>query len=437
MRRINIGLIGFGTIGSGIVKIFEEQGEAISQKIGIPLCLKKIADLDITSPRPVKVEKTLLTTDTASLIDDKDIDIIVELIGGIEPARSLILKAIANKKHIVTANKALLANKGDEIFKAAQMSAVSIGFEASVAGAIPVIKTIRESLVANRIESILGIINGTSNYILSKMTDEGLDFASALAEAQAKGYAEADPTLDINGADAQHKLAILLSLAYGQSVKTEAIYCEGITAITTDDIKFAAEFGYRIKLLAIATRQDKGVEARLHPTLIPLSHPIARVDANYNALHIVGSAANAVFLHGQGAGMMPTASAVMSDIIDIARDITSGTAKRIPPRCPDELNIEPIRIIPMDDISVKYYFRFMALDMPGVLSKISGILGEQNISIASVIQKGRVYDGSAVPLVMITHVAKESDVRVALSRISQLDVIAAAPVLIRIEEDRN
>lgn len=434
MRQVNIGLLGFGAIGSGVAKILLESGEAISQKIGISLRLKKIADLDITSVRPLSVPPEMLTTAVNVVLEDNEIDIIVELIGGFEPARSFILKAIANKKHIVTANKALLAANGDEIFKAAQLGSVDIGFEASVAGTIPVIKTLRETLAANRIEAILGIINGTSNYILSKMTDAGIDFASALSEAQAKGYAEADPTLDINGADAKHKLAILLSLAYGQSVKLEEIYCEGITKITPDDIRFAAEFGYRVKLLAIAIRRGERVEARLHPTLIPLSHPIAQVNENYNALHIIGSAANAVFLHGQGAGMMPTASAVMSDIIDIARNIASGASGRLPSRCPDESKIKTLQLVPMENITVKYYFRFMGLDMPGVLSKISGILGELDISIASVIQKGRVYDGSAVPIVMITHTCKESNVRVALARISELDVIAGAPMLLRIEE---
>ncbi|MCF8054840.1 MAG: homoserine dehydrogenase [Deltaproteobacteria bacterium] len=434
MRNVRVGLIGFGTIGSGVVKIFQDYGADIAEKVGINLVLKKIADLDIVSPRTAFVPQEMLTTDAREIVSDPEINIVIELMGGIEPARSLILQAINNKKHIVTANKALLAIDGDLIFRAAQECSVDIGFEASVAGTIPVIKTLREALVANRIESLLGIINGTSNYILSKMTDEHLDFATALKQAQAKGYAEADPSFDVNGTDAKHKLAILLSIAYGKKVNIDAIYCEGITKITPEDIKFAAELGYRVKLLAIAIRREGRVEARLHPTLVPANHPIARVENNYNALHIVGSSANAVFLHGEGAGMMPTASAVMSDVIDIARNISCGISGRVPSRHPDERNLAELAIVPMEDVATNYYIRFMALDRPGVLSKISGIFAKYAISIASVIQKGRMQDGSAVPLVMLTHSSRERAVCEALLEIRNLDVIAGEPMLIRIEE---
>ena len=364
MRNINIGIIGFGTIGSGVVKILQEKSEELAKRTAVCLSLKKIADLDIESPRVASVDRSMLTTDAFEIINDPEIEIIIELMGGINAVKAFIMAALANKKYIVTANKALLAEAGDEIFKAAQQNGVDIGFEASIAGTIPIIKTIRESLVANQISSMLGIINGTSNYILSKMSDKEEEFSTVLKEAQAKGYAEADPKFDIEGIDAKHKLAILLSLAYGKSVNQDEIYCEGITKITPQDIVFAAELGYCVKLLAIAIKRGEVVEARLHPTLIPMEHPIAKVDSNYNAIHIVGDASGPVFLHGQVAGMFPTASAAMSDVVDIARKIMMGTSGRIPSRAIDEQNIEKLKIMPMDDIVTKYCIRFMVADKP-------------------------------------------------------------------------
>jgi len=435
MKKISLGLIGFGTIGTGLVKLLQENGELIAGRLGAEIDLKRIADIDIRRSRGIQVDTALLTTDAGDILNDPGIDIVVELMGGYEPARTFILAALSQGKHVVTANKALLATHGDEIFQSAVRHGVNIGFEASVGGTIPIIKTVRESLIANRILSISAIMNGTANFILTKMTDEGKAFAVVLKEAQALGFAEADPAYDVEGIDAAHKLAILLSLAYGKKVRLEDLYREGITRISEQDIEFAHELGYRIKLLAIAIQRDQEVEARLHPTMIPFDHLLANVNGNFNAFHIIGDAADSVFLYGQGAGMMPTASAVVSDIVDIARDVLKGISGRIPPRVLHEEIIEDIRLLPFDQIRTNYYFRFSAVDRPGVLSRISGILGENNISIAAVIQKGRK-QGGAVPVVMTTYKARELDVRRAMEDIDRLDVVMGKTMLIRIEDDK-
>ena len=436
MKTINIGLIGLGNIGTGVVKLLQQNEEQITRKLGAKLVLKKIADIDITTPRAVKLDKNLLTTDAKEIINDKDISIIIELMGGYEPARTFILEAIAQGKHIVTANKALLATHGNEIFLAAEQKGIDIGFEASVGGTIPIIKTLKESLVANKINSILGIMNGTANFILTKMTDEDKKFDVVLKEAQALGFAEADPTFDVEGIDTAHKLAITLSLAYGGKIALKEIYCEGITKISSEDIAFAKELGYRIKLLAIAIMKNYIVEARIHPTMIPSRHLLANVNQNYNAFHIVGDASGPVFLFGQGSGMMPTASAVFSDIIDSARNILKGISGRTPLRSINETAMGDLKLKPMDEIETKYYFRFSVVDRPGVLSKISGILGENNISIATVIQKARI-ENSAVPIVMTTYKAKEKNVREALKKIDKLDIVLDKTILIRIEDELN
>jgi homoserine dehydrogenase len=435
MKRINLGLIGFGTIGTGVVRLLQESIDLIQNRLGAKLVLKKIADLDITTQRQVTVRKGLLTTDAKAILDDPEIDIVIELMGGYEPARSFMLEAIAKKKHVITANKALLATYGNEIFRAAEKAGVDIGFEASVGGTIPIIKTLKESLAANQIRSIYGIMNGTSNYILSKMTDEGKSFKVVLKEAQELGFAEADPTFDIEGIDTAHKLAITLSLAYGKRVKYEDIHREGISGISQQDINFARELGYRIKLLAIAIQRGDIIETRIHPTMIPLDHLLANVNGNFNAFHFVGDASGTVFLYGQGAGMMPTASAVICDVIDISRNILKGISGRVPARSMKENVSEDITLMPFDDIFTNYYFRFSALDRPGVLSKISGILGENNISIAAVIQKGRQKAGP-VPIVMNTHRSKEKDVRKAIKKIDRLDIIHGKTIVIRIEDER-
>ncbi|MEI7636583.1 MAG: homoserine dehydrogenase [Syntrophus sp. (in: bacteria)] len=435
MKKISLGLIGFGTIGAGVVKLLQESGDLIEKRLDARLVLKKIADLDITTPRVVTVATDVLTTKVSDILDDPDIQIVVELMGGYEPARTFIMEAMRRKKHVVTANKALLATYGNEIFQAANQEKVDIRFEASVGGTIPIIKTLKESLVANRIKSLMAIMNGTSNYILSKMTDEGKAFADVLKEAQTLGFAEADPTFDVEGIDTAHKLAITLSLAYGKRVNVESIYREGISRISRQDIDFAREFGYRIKLLALAFERGDLVEARIHPTMIPFDHILANVNSNFNAFHIIGSASGSVFLYGQGAGMMPTASAVISDIVDLSREILKDVSRLVPYRSLGEDIIDDIRLVPFSEIQTNYYFRFMAADKAGVLSKIAGILGEMNISIASVIQKGRKEEG-AVPLVMTTHKAREKDVQKALQRIDQLDIVHEPTVFIRIEDER-
>jgi homoserine dehydrogenase len=436
MEEISLGLIGFGTIGSGVIKLLRDNAELLQDRLGAKLVIKKIADLDLHTPRVVSVDPNILTSDARSILNDPGIDIIIELMGGYEPARTFILEAMHNKKHVVTANKALLATYGNEIFSVAEREGVNIGFEASVGGTIPVIKTLKESLVANNIKSFLGIVNGTANFILSKMTDEGKAFDIVLSEAQSLGFAEADPTYDIEGIDAAHKLAIILALAYGKKVNLEDIFREGISQISRQDIDFARELGYRIKLLAIAREEGGVVEARLHPTMIPCDHQLASVNANFNAFYIVGDASGPIFLSGQGAGMMPTASAVVSDLVDTAREMMKGISCLKPARSHREAETEDIKLMPMEDICTNYYFRFSAVDQPGVLSKISGILGKKNISIAAVIQKGRRQSG-AVPVVITTYKAREKDVQDALLEIDQLEIVLDKTMVIRIEDDQS
>ncbi len=434
MKEISLGLIGFGTIGAGVVKLLQDNAELVGKRLGTRLAIKKIADLDITTPRPVSVDKDLLTTDAGAILDDPKIEIVIELMGGYEPARSFILKALRNKKHVVTANKALLATHGNEIFSVAEKEGVNIGFEASVGGTIPIIKSLKESLVANRIKSLQGIMNGTCNFILTKMTDEGKDFDAVLREAQSLGFAEADPTFDIEGIDTAHKLAIVLTLAYGKKVNLDDIHREGISGISRQDIEFAGELGYRIKLLAIAREENDVVEARIHPTMIPLDHLLANVNGNFNAFNVIGDASGSIFLYGQGAGMMPTASAVVSDLVDISRELMKGISCLKPARSHREGDGEKIDLMPMDDIRTNYYLRFSAVDRPGVLSKISGILGSKDIGIAAVIQKGRKKSGP-VPIVITTYKAREKDVQDALIEIDKLDVVLDKTVVIRIEDN--
>jgi homoserine dehydrogenase len=426
---INVGIIGFGTVGTGTVRILLENKDVLKERLGFEINLRKIAVRDIVRDRGIKVPEGVLTTDVDAVLNDPHIDIVVEVIGGIRPAKDFILKAINNGKHVVTANKALLATDGNEIFTAAQEAGIEIGFEASVAGGIPIIKVIREGLVANRIKAVYGIINGTSNYILSKMTDENVEFSVALKEAQDLGYAEADPTLDIEGIDSAHKLAILAYLSYGIPIPYKNIYTEGISKISSQDIDFASELGYKVKLLAIAKEKDNEVELRVHPTMIPKDYLISKVDGPFNAVYVEGDATGSTLYYGRGAGAMPTGSAVVSDIVDIARDIKKNAAGRIPVMVK---TIRDVRIKKIDDVISMYYFRFSALDKPGVLSKISGILGNYNISIASMIQKGRRV-GEAVPLVVLTHEAKEKDVRQAIEEIDHLPVVMDKTVFIRVE----
>jgi homoserine dehydrogenase len=433
MKPVNVGLIGFGNVGEGVVRLLTERPELLARRLGSPLILKKVADIDLARPRGLQLDAGLLTSRNLDILDAPDIDLVVEVIGGTQAARELVLAAIARGKHVVTANKALLALHGNEIFAAAAENHVEVAFEASVCGGIPVILALRQGLAANRIQEILGILNGTANYILSRMTGEGSSFHHALQEAQAKGYAEADPTLDVEGVDAAHKLAILMALAYGARLDFDAVTVEGISGLELLDLQFAREFGYTLKLLAI-TRNDGGaLEARVHPTLIPQDHMLANVGDAFNAVYVTGDAVGPILLYGQGAGMLPTASAVVSDILDLARNLTLGIRRRVPP-LGAETALETRRPIkPMAEVVTNYYIRFAALDRPGVLSQISGILGGHNISIAAVIQKGREVKG-AVPIVMITHEAKEANVRQALVEIDALPVVSPPAVMYRIED---
>lgn len=435
MKKVKVGLIGFGTVGSGVVKILQKNSKLIEKRMGAKIVLKRIVDIDVKTDRGVKLRPGILSTKADDVIKDPEIDIVMELIGGIEPAKTFILKAIQNGKHIITANKALLALHGDEIFRAAHRSGVDVNFEASVGGGIPLIRSIKEGLVANRIHSIFGILNGTSNYILSKMTDEGRSFKEVLREAQEKGYAEADPTYDIEGIDAAHKLAILIRLAFGTSIQFKEIFIGGISEITPLDIQFGREFGYRIKLLAI-TKTDQGkIEARVHPTLIPEGHLLSTVEGVFNAIYIKGDAIGPTLFYGQGAGQMPTGSAVVSDLVELGRNLLVQThGRRVPLLSYQESAIEKIPLKKMGDVVMRFYMRFSALDRPGVLSRISGILGKNEISISAVIQKGRKING-AVPIVMMTHEAKEENLHRALREIDRLHVILGKTIFIRVENE--
>ncbi|RJP90936.1 MAG: homoserine dehydrogenase [Desulfobacteraceae bacterium] len=432
MKEINVGILGLGTVGTGIAKILINNGPLIASRLGAKLVLKKAADLYIDKDRGIYFDKDVLTTDPFEVVNDPKIDIILEMIGGQTIAKDLILKAIENGKHIVTANKALLSSQGGMLFKAAAEKGVTIAFEPSVGGCMPIIKTIRESLAGNNIQSISGILNGTCNYILSKITSEGVSFEDALAGAQTAGFAEADPTLDIEGYDTAHKLAILSSIAFGMEINLKDIYVEGITSISAMDIEFARQSGYRIKLLAITKFSENAVDARVHPTMIPLSNPLSHVDGSLNAVIISGDAVGDMMLYGHGAGMMPTASAAISDVIDIARSLINNSASFVPMQSFQVAQIRDIPFRSIDDISSCYYIRFSAKDQPGVLSKISGILGNHQISIKSVHQTEQKLNG-AVPIMMLTHVAKEVEVKQALAKISSLDAITSKPVVIRIE----
>jgi homoserine dehydrogenase len=431
--KVTVGIIGFGTVGTGTVKILLENKAILSERVGFDIVLKKIADKDIHRDRGIVLPRGMLTQNAEEILSDPEIDIVVELIGGIHPAKEFIVGAIRRKKHAVTANKALLATEGNEIFSEAAKAGAGIGFEASVAGGIPIIKVLREGLVANNVVAIYGIINGTSNYILTKMTNEKVEFSEALKEAQRLGYAEADPTFDIEGIDSAHKLTILSSLAYGIPLSFGEVYKEGITKITSQDIEFASELGYKIKLLAITKASEGGIEMRVHPTMIPDGYLISKVDGVFNAVYVEGDAVGSTLYYGRGAGDLPTGSAVVADIVDIGRSIASGGSQR-------NAGISGVwakgseqrRIKKMEDVESMYYFRFSALDKPGVLSKISGILGNYNISIASVIQKERRV-GESVPLVVLTHRATERDVLHALREIDDLAVVSDKTLFIRVE----
>ncbi len=435
MKDIRIGIIGFGTVGQGLGRAMLQQQKRLASKTGINYVLRMIAD---TSRKPLPREFTdvTLTTDAKEIINAPDIDIVVELIGGMEPAKSFLLAAIASGKHVVTANKALLSVHGAEIFKAAAEKNVEVGFEASVGGGIPVIKALREGLVANRINRIQGIMNGTANFILSKMTEEGLPFAQVLKEAQELGFAEADPTYDVEGIDTAHKLAILMNIAYGQRVQLDNVTVEGISKIEPIDIKFARDFGYRIKLLAITHNHGDSVEARVHPTMVPESHMLANISGAFNGILINGDTVGDVLLYGQGAGMMPTGSAVAADVVDIGRNIADNCINRVPPLGWLPENLTEPSITPMELLVCPWYLRVTVNDEPGVLATITGIFAQQKISIRSMKQHDR---GKNEPVYVVfrTHRAEEAAVKQAIAEIDALEVCAGPTRSIRLLQEED
>jgi len=421
-------------VGSGVVRLMRANAAIYKRKLGVPLELAGVADRSLKPSRALGLSAAMITRDGAALIARPDVDIVVELFGGYEPARGLILRALAAGKDVVTANKALLAAHGDEIFRAAAKRGLAIGFEASVGGGIPIIRTLREALAGDRQRAVYGIVNGTCNSILSTMSERPIEFRDALAEAQRAGLAEADPSLDIEGHDSAHKLCLLVTLAFGVLLKPGEVHTEGITRITQADIAYARELGYAVKLLAIAKDNDGSIEARVHPTMIPTTHVLASVGGAFNAIYIHGEALGSTMYSGLGAGQMPTATAVMGDILEIARDRLAAPAGR-----PHALGfpvegIRRARVMPMDDVVCEYYLRFMARDKPGVLGAIASVLGKGGISIASVIQKGRQAEKS-VPVIMRTHEAPERKLKRALARIRSARLVDTEPVFIRIEEN--
>lgn len=430
MRDICVGLIGFGTVGKGLAKALLDQNERLIKRCGIRFTLTAVADIAIDS-LPPEFSGVTLTKDADELINNDEIDIIVELIGGMEPAKSFMLKAIESGKHVVTANKALLSVHGAEIFEAAAKHNVEVGYEASVGGGIPVIKALKEGLVANRINYIKGIMNGTANYILTQMTDHGTPFDEVLKEAQELGYAEADPTYDVEGIDTAHKLAILMTIAYGLKVHLDDISVEGISSIQPIDIEFAKKFGYRIKLLAISRNHGDHVEARVHPTMVPEEHMLSTINSAFNGIQFQGDVVGDVLLYGQGAGMMPTGSAVAADVVDIGRNIENSAVNRVPALSYLPQHLGEPTITPMQDLVCPYYFRITALDKPGVLAEITAIFGKYKISIQSMMQEGQD-SNEPVFIVFRTHLASEEAVLKAIAEIDQLDICSAPTVKIRL-----
>ncbi|MFH1847344.1 MAG: homoserine dehydrogenase [Candidatus Omnitrophota bacterium] len=433
MKPINVGLIGLGTIGKGVYNALANNGQLIAQRTGIVLKINAVCDKDEAALSLFPEEKGVIKTTSADeLINKKDIDIIVELIGGIDPAKDIILKSLNKKKHVVTANKAVLSKCWKEIFSAALEKGMLVNFEASVGGAIPIIRTLRDSFVANRINTIYGILNGTTNFILTEMGEKNCSFKDALKIAQESGIAESDPELDISGKDSAHKLAILSLLSFGVDISPENIYTEGISGIEPQDIRNAACCGYRVKLLAIAKSTDQGVEVRVHPTLIPLAHLLSDVKGADNAVFVKGDLMGDALLFGKGAGSKPTASSVISDLVEIAGQVAFPSKKR-PSLYKLDYAGEEKNLIQVEELPMSCYLRFSVIDRPGVLAGISSILSEHNISIASVSQEER-REGETVPVIIITHKAKEGDMRKAIAKIDARDYVSAPTVIIRIEE---
>jgi homoserine dehydrogenase len=436
---MGVGLVGFGTIGVGVVKVLQRNADVIRGRLGFPLRLVRIADLDVARDRGVDLRGVHFDADANALIDDPAVDLVVELIGGYDAARRLILRALERGKPVVTANKALLALHGKEVFEAARRGGADVAFEASVGGGIPVLRSLREGLAANHIDSVHGIINGTTNFVLTQMEQAGEAFEVVLKRAQELGYAEIDPSFDVDGIDAAHKITLLASMAFGAELTFKEVPTEGIRAITPLDIESAAEFGYRIKLLGITKRRvEDGVErieVRVHPTMVPAESLLAKVDGAMNAIAVHGDAVGPTLFYGAGAGELPTASAVVADLIELAREVRRGSAGRVAPLSTLPESLVPKPIVPLGELFGRVYLRFTARDEPGVLSSITGVLGEHGISIESVVQKGRGQAGAPVPIVVFTHPASEAAVRLALDAIDGLPEVTATTRLIRIEEE--
>ena len=434
MKPIHVGLLGIGTVGGGTFAVLRRNQEEISRRAGRGILIKAVADKDVERARKLVGGSAEVTDDAFALVGRPDIDIVVELIGGTRIAKDLILAAIANGKHVVTANKALLAHHGNEIFLAAQKKGVMVAFEAAVAGGVPIIKALREGLTANRIEWIAGIINGTSNFILSEIREKGSSFGDVLAQAQKLGYAEADPTFDIEGIDAAHKLTIMAAIAFGIPMQFDKVYTEGISKLTKEDIRYAEELGYRIKLLGITRRTDKGIELRVHPTLIPSKRLIANVEGVMNAILVKGDAVGPTLYYGAGAGAEPTASAVVADLVDVTRMHTADPEQRVPHLAfqPDQMSDLPI--LAMEEVETSYYLRLRVLDRPGVLADITRILADQSISIDAMVQKEPSEGEEQVDIIMLTHLTVEKSINDAIKRIESLPAISGKVTRIRLEE---
>jgi homoserine dehydrogenase len=432
MREIGVGLLGLGNVGSGVVKLIGDNAVAIEGRLGARVVVRKIAVQKAEKRRLVEVDKKLITTDARAVIDDPGVDVVVELVGGEEPAREYLLRAIEQRRHVVTANKLLLATHGDELFSAAEKRGVDIYYEAAVCGGIPIIRALREGLASDRIEELYGIVNGTSNFILTQMAEKGTPFAEVLRAAQEAGYAESDPALDIGGGDAQQKLAILMTLAYGSHIRLADIYVEGIGGLEPVDFAYAEKFGYVIKPLVIAKSHADGLEARVHPTMIPRRWLLASVAGVNNAVYISSYALGQSMYYGRGAGMMPTAMAVVSDVIELSRNILGGVTGRLPLRSFHSLDDRPMR--DAGKLRSRYYLRFTVIDRPGVLAQLAGILGEHQISLRQVVQEGAEEPDRAVTVVMLTHIATEAQVRMALATIDKLPSTTAPTCLIRLAD---
>ena len=428
MREIKVGILGLGVVGSGTVRILQENAEEISRRAGARLTIKKIAVRELNKPRAVSVDRALLTDNPCEVIDDPEIEILAELIGGVDPAHGYVMRAIRTGKNIVTANKEMMAKAGHDLMEAAGAASKDFFLEGSVAGGIPILAAVKESLAANRIREIVGIVNGTTNYILTKMTEEGANFGAVLAEAQAKGYAEADPTSDVDGFDAQYKISILASMGFNSLVPVESVATQGIRGVSARDIAVARELGYRIKLTAVARQDDEGgMQVRVNPALLPLSHPLANVNGVMNAVLIRGDAVGEVMFYGPGAGSLPTGSAVVGDLIAVARNIVMGSTGRLGCTC-----FENKKMLPIESVETKFYVRVLAADRPKALASIAGVFGDNDVSIESIVQ--RVQSDGDAEIVWVTHKVREAKVRAALEIIKSLPAVRAVSNWIRVED---